>query len=458
MPNSPALPPSSSGSASDPSREPSENPASDTSDPSVGPAGSSSANPSGVPGPKQSETSSGEPAPAEPAAAEPAHVEPAPAEPAPVEPAPTEPAPAEPAPAEPGAGKRQAGKPAAGKRQRLSGVRRLLPGLLAAVVAVALAHLAHTLVPAVPVLTAAVVLGLLAANIPGLSAAAAGVWRPGLGFAARKFLRIGIVLLGLKVSLVDIAGLGWIALVLIVVLVLAAFAGTYAICRLFRLPGDEPVLIAAGFSICGVSAIGAMAAVRKSRTEDTLVPVALVTLCGTAAIAALPLVGGLLQLGPEVFGTWVGASVHDVGQVVATAQTAGVAALAAAVVVKLARVVLLAPMTAAAGVLARRKASRDAAAGLSDAGTGKRPPLVPLFVVGFLVLILVRTTGVLPESVLDAAAVVQDLLFAAALFGLGAGVRIGALFASGVRAVAAALASWVLVAGLGLGVAVLLVQ
>nr|WP_231706252.1 MULTISPECIES: putative sulfate exporter family transporter [unclassified Arthrobacter] len=327
----------------------------------------------------------------------------------------------------------------------------MVPGLIAAGTAVAAAYLISALVPAVPVLTAAVLLGLVAANLPGAAPKAAGTWKPGLALAARKFLRTGIVLLGLKVSLVDIAGLGWAALGLVVALVLAAFAGTYGICRLFRLPGEEPVLIAAGFSICGVSAIGAVAAVRRTRTEDTVVPIALVTLCGTLAIAALPLAGSLLHLAPEVFGTWAGASVHDVGQVVATAQTAGSAALAAAVVVKLARVVLLAPMTAAAGLLARRAGKAGKAGG--DGRAGKQPPLVPLFVLGFLALILVRTTGLLPAAALDAAAVLQELLFAAALFGLGAGVRVKALFASGIRAVAAALAAWAWVAGLGLAVA-----
>ncbi|MCC9145405.1 MULTISPECIES: putative sulfate exporter family transporter [unclassified Arthrobacter] len=335
-------------------------------------------------------------------------------------------------------------------------MRGTVPGLLAAAAAVAASFLVHLLLPAVPVLTAAVVLGLLAANLPGSAAMASGAWKPGLALAARKFLRAGIVLLGLKVSLVDIAGLGWSALGLIVVLVLAAFAGTYAICRLFRLPGDEPVLIASGFSICGVSAIGAMAAVRRTRAEDTVVPIALVTLCGTLAIAALPLAGGLLELSPEVFGAWAGASVHDVGQVVATAQTAGGTALAAAVVVKLARVVLLAPLTAAAGLLARRTDTRKGGSREDRAGTGSRPPLVPLFVLGFLALILVRTSGLLPEPVLEGAAVVQDLLFAGALFALGAGVRVRTLFASGARAAGAALTSWVLISGLGLAVAVLL--
>lgn len=322
-----------------------------------------------------------------------------------------------------------------------------LPGWGAAAAAVPAAYLLHWLVPGLPVLTIAVILGLLAANLPGISRAAAGPLKPGLSLAARKLMRAGIVLLGLKVSLVDIAGLGWPALLLIVALVGVAFTGTYLVCRAFRLPGEEPLLIASGFSICGVSAIGAMAAARRVRHEDTVVPIALVTLCGTLAIGVLPLLGSLLRLPAETFGIWAGASVHDVGQVVATAQTAGTSALAAAVVVKLARVVLLAPLTAAAGLHGRQGAR---AAGLP---AGKLPPLVPLFVAGFLLLILVRTTGVLPGSVLAAAAVVQEVFFAAALFALGAGVRFRMLFVSGFRALAAALVSWFLIGGLGLALA-----
>ncbi|GAA3286706.1 YeiH family protein [Arthrobacter citreus] len=325
----------------------------------------------------------------------------------------------------------------------------MLPGLIAAAAAVLPAFLLHWIFPWLPVLTAAVLLGLLAANVPGASTAVAGPLKPGLSKAGKTLMRAGIVLLGLKVSLVDIAGLGWVALVLIVALVAAAFGGTYLICRAFRLPGDEPLLIASGFSICGVSAIGAIAAARRVRHEDTVVPIALVTLCGTLAIGVLPLLSSLMGLPAETFGIWTGASVHDVGQVVATAQTAGTAALAAAVVVKLARVVLLAPAAALAG-LVDRKAARG------EEGAGKLPPLVPLFVLGFLALIVVRTTGVLPESVLSAAAVVQEILFAASLFALGAGVRFRMLFASGVRAVAAALASWFLIGSLGLALALFL--
>ena len=333
---------------------------------------------------------------------------------------------------------------------RADPLHRLLPGLLSAAAAVVLALAVHAVVPSLPAMTLAVAFGLLAANLPGLAGWTAGRGRPGLDFAGRRLMRAGIVVLGLKVSLVDVLGLGWAALLLVTGVVLAAFAGTYAISRLFRLSPPVSLLIATGFSICGASAIGAMAAVRRIRQQDTVLPVALVTLCGTLAIGVLPLLIQPLQLSAEVFGAWAGASVHDVGQVVATAQTAGAAALAVAVVVKLTRVILLAPMVAAAGL--HHRSSSSSGAGL------KRPPIVPLFVLGFVVLAALRSTGWLSPGTLEAAAAVQDLLLGMALFGLGSAVRVGELLHPGARALMAALASWLLIAALGLGAAFLMIR
>jgi uncharacterized membrane protein YadS len=331
------------------------------------------------------------------------------------------------------------------------------------------------MLPVLPAMTVAVVLGLLAANLPGTGTWVAGGARAGLDFAGKHLMRAGIVLLGLKVSVMDVLDLGWQSLLLITGVVLASFAGTYGISRLCRLPRDASLLIATGFSICGASAIGAMAAVRRIRHVDTVLPVALVTLCGTLAIGVLPLLLHPLQLSPEVFGAWTGASVHDVGQVVATAQTAGTGALAIAVVVKLTRVILLAPMVAAAGVHQRTAMRRGAgsntrngagnAAGPAveteaeaDGAELRLPPVVPLFVIGFVVMVGVRSSGWLSPGWLEAAAAVQDLLLGAALFGLGSAVRVQTLLHTGARALLAALAAWLLIAALGLGAAVLIIR
>ena len=317
----------------------------------------------------------------------------------------------------------------------------MLRGLSLAVLGAAAGYGLHLLLPGLPWLTAALILGVIVGCVPPLRPALDGALKPGLAVASRRLLRVGIVVLGLKLSLGDIAALGWFAILLIVVLVGVSFVLTWLVARLFGLEGDQPVLMAAGFSICGVSAVGAMSAARGSE-KDGATPIALVTLYGTAAIVVLPFLSGVLGLDQLQFGHWVGASVHDVGQVVATAQTAGAAALAVAVVVKLTRVLMLAPMVAVASISARRSPDRDRSA--------KNPPIVPLFIVGFLVAVLLRSFVPLPDAVLTIADLVQSALLACALFAIGASLRLERLARSGLRSLGAGLVSWVLILALAL--------
>ena len=328
-------------------------------------------------------------------------------------------------------------------------------GLAVALAAVAVSLLVHSVVPALPAMTVAVLPGITAANLPGTPRWCRGPLRAGLNFAGKHLMRVGIIFLGLKLSLGDIMNLGWISVALVVAVVLLSFAGTFALGKLFRLDGDTPLLIATGFSICGASAIGAMAAVKGTKHEDTVLPVALVTLCGTLAIGILPLLMNPLGLSPLQFGQWVGAGVHDVGQVVATAQTAGAVALSAAVVVKLTRVVMLAPMVGVAGALERRRHAQILALRDSDsteaAAAPRFPPVIPLFVIGFLFMATLRTTGWMSDGVVEAGALVQDIALGAALFGLGSSVRVRALLNTGLRATAMAMCSWALIAALAFG-------
>lgn len=318
-----------------------------------------------------------------------------------------------------------------------------LPGLAVCALAAAIAWAVHWLVPAVPLLTAAVVLGIAVGQLPVARPALLGRLAPGLSVSAKRLMRVGVVLLGLKLSLGDIVGLGWVAIATTVAVVLLSFGGTFWIGRMLRLPGHQPLLIATGFSICGASAIGAMSGVVKPKDEEAATPVALVTLCGTLAIFVLPLFWHPLGLDARQFGHWVGAGVHDVGQVVATAQIAGAGALAVAVVVKLTRVLMLAPMVAIAAVVERRRHVEG------DPGV-KRPPILPLFVAGFIVAVLARTFLPLGPVVTDAADTLQTALLAMALFGLGTAVRLRTLVGTGWRALATGIISWALIAALAL--------
>ncbi|WP_067125275.1 YeiH family protein [Microtetraspora malaysiensis] len=308
----------------------------------------------------------------------------------------------------------------------------LLPGLALTVAAVVLAVLINRLVPAIGPLTGAILLGVVAANT-GLVRPSA---RAGTGFAAKRILRAGVVLLGLQLAVSDVLGLGGPMLGAVVVSTLATFFGTRWLGRRMGVPPGQSLLIATGTAVCGASAIAAMNSVSGTDEEDVATGIGLVTICGTLAIFLLPLLQGPLGLDPNTFGAWAGASVHEVSQVVATA--AGVpGAMGAAVIVKLTRVALLAPLLAGVGIARRR-------AGTAVEG-GARPPIVPLFVVGFLAMVAVRSTGLLPPAALDAIKTLDTWLLAAAMFGLGTGVHLASLRRTGPRALVLGFASSLLI-------------
>ncbi|MEV0695349.1 putative sulfate exporter family transporter [Streptomyces sp. NPDC050388] len=313
-----------------------------------------------------------------------------------------------------------------------SAAHRLLPGLTCVVAGTGAAYAVALLLPGLSALTAAVVLGACVGNLPVLPAA----MRPGLQWATRRLLRAGVVLLGLQLAVEHVLDLGTGPVLAVALTVAISFLGTLGLGRLLGVSRGLAVLVATGFSICGASAIAAMESVVRREDEDVATAIALVTVYGGLAIVAVPLCGPLLGLTGVEQGAWAGLSVHEVAQVVAAASPAGAAAVATAAVVKLSRVVVLAPMVAGVSLAERRNAPprRD-----------RRPPLVPLFVLGFLAMVAVRTLGVLPEPVLDASRTVTTLLLAGALFGLGCSVRIGALLRTGPRALLLGLLSTLLV-------------
>jgi uncharacterized integral membrane protein (TIGR00698 family) len=303
--------------------------------------------------------------------------------------------------------------------------------------------LAHLLVPAIGLLTWAVLLGLAVGNTRAV--------RPGTGLRlaalTKRLLRVGVVLLGLGLSVGAVVSLGLPLLGLVAAVLVVTLAGTTWLGLRLGLGGPRSLLLGTGFAICGASAIAAMEEQAEASEEDVAVAVGMVTLFGTVAMVALPLLRHPLGLSDAAFGVWVGASVHEVGQVVGAASGAGAFALGLAVVVKLTRVLLLAPVVLAVATWRRRSARRTG---------GAVPPVVPMFVVGFLVCVALRSTGGLPDGLLAAAAVLQQVALAAALFGMGTAVRLRALAAHSGPALVVAAASTLLIAGVSLaGVLVL---
>ena len=297
-----------------------------------------------------------------------------------------------------------------------------VPGLLLCLAAGLVSVLLHGVLPQVSPLLLAIALGVVVANVRTLPAATA----PGVAVAGRRLLRVGIVLLGLSVPLQAVLALGPGVLLLVLAVVAGGITLTLAWGKALGVPPAQRLLIACGFSICGAAAVAAVTGVVDADDEDTAAAIALVVVFGTAMIGVAPLLGAALGLGFEARGVLAGASIHEVAQVVAAGGVIGSGALAVAVLVKLARVLLLAPVMAGIGLWQRRQSAGRSAG-------GQQPPLMPLFVVGFLVAVAARSVGVLPQGVLDAAAQVQTLLLATAMFALGLGVRVSGLRRVGPR-------------------------
>ena len=308
-------------------------------------------------------------------------------------------------------------------------IRGAAPGLL---VAAALGGAALAVPGPASPLAIALLAGVVLANVGGLPE----FLRPGLSLAATGLMRVGVVLLGLSVTREAVAGLGWPVLVLVVTSVVTTLLVVVRLGALLGLRRPAAVLVAAGFAICGTSAISAVAPLTRARREEVAYAVGLVTLCGTLSVVVLPLLQAPAGLGDEAFGVWVGAAVHDTGQVVAAAALAGSDSLTTAVVVKLLRVSLLAVLVVVLAASAHREVPRQ----------GRLRGLPP-FVVAFVVVSAFAAFGLVPAAVLEVAAPTRTLLLAAGMVGLGSAVQLSELRRLGVRPLVLGLTSWVLLAG-----------
>ncbi|BCR80869.1 membrane protein [Arachnia rubra] len=330
--------------------------------------------------------------------------------------------------------------------QAPTGMKRLVPGLGVCLAAAGAAYGINLLLPGISPLIITIVAGMFVTNVLRLPE----ITSPGVDFSAKKLLRAGIIFLGLQLSLTNIAGLGAPMLLVVVCIVAGGLLGTLLLGRLLRVPPNLSLLVACGFSICGAAAVAGAAGVTDPddrAEEDTITAVALVVIFGTSMILLVPLLVSLFGLDVVTAGKWAGGSTHEIAQVVAIGGVIGGGALAVAVVVKLARVLLLAPVIAVLSIRQRHLQRATDAPG-QQTSRSKLPPIVPPFILGFLAMVLLRSFIPLPKTVLDAGSALQTVLLAAAMFALGCGVRIRSLLKVGIRPFGLAALSTLLVAAI----------
>ena len=321
-------------------------------------------------------------------------------------------------------------------------VKTYVPGFTLIAALVALAFEINHIQSAISPLALCVAFGFLVANLIQWPAIAA----PATKLSSKTIMRIGVALLGAQVSVASLREIGLKGVITVVVVVTFTIFGILGLSRIFKMSGDLGLLIGVGFGVCGATAVAAIRPQTRATEEETSYAIALISLCGTLSIFLLPLIGHAIHLDTREFGSWAGAAVHDVGQVVATASVWGDGADKYAIVVKLSRVCLLAPIVLILSIRHRRWLTSQ---GKTETASAKIP-LIPYFVLGFIAVATFHNLVDLNARLLADIVFTSKLMLGAGLVALGSGVRWKAIRAIGPRPMAMGMIAWVIVAGVAL--------
>jgi len=310
-------------------------------------------------------------------------------------------------------------------RQRATAAGAIVPGVaLAAALAVVAGWVAGGLGEPLahnPVLVA-MLLGLLIGN--GFSTPAA--LKPGLDFSKRYLLRLGVILVGFRITVrllseLGIVPIGIAAIELVVVMLVLRWLAV----RVFRLDAELALLVAAGSAICGAAAILCVAALTRAREHNAGMAIALITLAGTLALLIYPVAfaaGVLPAFDDRLYGIFVGSSIYELAQVYGASFAVSEGALNTATLVKLSKVLMLAPMLLVLGAL-RRKSSQ---------ATNHASPAFPWFVVGFITVMLFNSSVTVHPQVRRLILEFDQFLFMMVMVALGLSTRLSRLVEGGI--------------------------
>ena len=333
-----------------------------------------------------------------------------------------------------------------------------LPGILLCIAVTVVATLLQAVEvhfagePYLEALVLAIILGVVIRTIwtPGPT------WEKGIGFSAKILLEIAVVLLGASVSVATVLALG--PLLLVGIAVVVAILISYAICRALGLPQRMAILVACGNSICGNSAIVAVAPVIGADGDDIASSIAFTAVLGVLVVLGLPFLVPILKMSLTQYGVLAGLTVYAVPQVLAATLPIGALSNQVGTVIKLVRVLMLGPVVLGLSLITGHL--RDEADEAPPHVTaGDRPKrgrpalheLVPWFIVGFLVVAVIRSIGLIPQGLLKPLASSASVLTTISMAALGLGVDVWVVARAGARVTAAVSASLIVLGMISFG-------
>lgn len=271
-------------------------------------------------------------------------------------------------------------------------------------------------------------------------------WTSGITFSAKTMLEISVMLLGASFSAAALQATGVKLLSGIVVIVIAAILGSYGIGRALKLPRRMALLIACGNSICGNSAIAAVAPVIGASRDDVAASIAFTAVLGVAVVFGLPLLSPILHLNAVQYGTLAGMTVYAVPQVLAATAPVSTVSMHIGTLVKLVRVLMLGPVMLLLHMLVpRRSANAGTPVQTGDttprSGKVRLTKLVPWFIVGFALLCAARAAGLIPMPLLQPASQLGSALTVVSMAALGLGTDLRTVAEAGPRVTSAVVLS-----------------
>jgi len=282
-------------------------------------------------------------------------------------------------------------------------------------------------------------------------------WREGIEFSAKTVLEIAVVLLGATISAGAVLGAGWPVLVAIIGAVVLTICASYALGKAFGLPHRMATLIACGNSICGNSAIAAVAPVIGADGEEVASSIAFTAVLGVIVVVVLPLLAAAMHLSPRGFGVFAGLTVYAVPQVLAATAPVGLLSTQVGTLVKLVRVLMLGPVILVLSLFTRAaRDETDEAAPHITAGDRPKPghlplhQLVPWFIIGFLLMIAARSSGLIPKDAVHPINGVAAFLTIVSMAALGLGVDIRVVTRAGLRVTIVVTLSLIVLGGIAL--------
>jgi uncharacterized integral membrane protein (TIGR00698 family) len=256
-------------------------------------------------------------------------------------------------------------------------------------------------------------------------------WQAGIAFSAKQLLEVAVMLLGASISFAAIAASGVALLASIAAVVVVALCVSFGLSRMLGLSTRLSILIACGNSICGNSAIAAVAPVIGANSDEIASSISFTAILGVMMVLGLPLLIPLLQLSATQYGILAGLTVYAVPQVLAATLPAGLVSTQIGTLVKLMRVLMLGPVVVGLSLVASRWQS-----GAKKANVGFFR-LVPWFILGFLVLATLRSLNVVPATVVAPLTAITGFLTVVSMAALGLGVDVRVLANVGGRVTAA---------------------